>query len=428
MLEEGGFACDRERFVRRICRERAQPRPGDGDVSDLPRGWSLTTLGALGPWRSGGTPSKSNASYWHGGAIPWVSPKDMKRPLIGEAQDYLTFEAIRNSATSLIPAGSVLMVTRSGILRHSFPVAVTTRDVAINQDIKAVTPLPGVDARFLAAQLRANAAGILSHCAKSGTTVDSIEFDRLRSFPLCLCPLPEQRRIVAKLDRLTGHIARARQEMRRIAGLVDKYRQAIIAANVGGDLTRGGCGELWPRLKARELFCWVSGKLLPKSRQVAGDIPVYGGNGVAGSHTQSLIDRPTIVVGRVGVHCGNVHLTAGRAWVTDNAIYARDIDPRIDPRFARLVFWQSSLNARSGGTGQPYLNQNALNDIEFHLPPLPEQREIIHRIEAAFLWLDRVGAEQSDALQLLPKFEHAVLAKAFRGELVPQDALDSGQA
>jgi type I restriction enzyme, S subunit len=350
----------------------------------------------------------------------------MKRPLIGETQDYVTVEAARNSATRLVPQGSVLVVTRSGILRHSFPVAITTREVAINQDIKALTPLGGIDARFVAAQLRAHAAAILSSCAKSGTTVDSIDFDRLKRFPFSLCSLPEQRRIVATLERLSRHIAKAREEIAASDRLVDKHRQALMAAALGGEATPTGRRH-WSCLQARELFSWASGKFLPKSKQVAGEIPVYAANGIAGSHTHSLIDRPTIVVGRVGAYCGNVHLTAGAAWITDNAIYARAMDPRIDPRFAWLVLRQSNLNAQSGGTGQPYVHQDVLDRLPFHLPPLPEQLDIIHRIEAACSWLDRVGAEQTKASRLLPKLERAALAKAFAGALVAPDGRERPQ-
>jgi type I restriction enzyme, S subunit len=386
-------------------------------VRDLPRGWTLTTLGSLGVWRGGGTPSKARANYWRNGVIPWVSPKDMKRPLIGETQDHLTLEAIENSATQLVPEGSVLVVTRSGILRHSFPVAMATRDVAINQDIKAVTPLPGIDARFLAGQLRANAGAILASCAKAGTTVDSIDFARLKRFPFLLCSLSEQRRIVAELDRLSAHIAKAHEEIARSNELVDRCRHAFIEAAIACEATRTGRRH-WPSLKAGELFSWASGKSLPKSKQVAGEIPVYGGNGITGSHTHGLIDRPTIVVGRVGAHCGNVYLTAGAAWITDNAIYARAIDARIDPRFAWLVLRQSNLNARSAGTGQPYVNQDVLDHVQLRLPPIPKQRDIIERIETAGLWLDRIGAEQRAAAELLPKLERAALATAFPGGLV----------
>ncbi len=80
-------------------------------MSELPQAWSVGSLGVLGAWRGGGTPSKSNPSFWRNGSIPWVSPKDMKRPLIEDAEDQITKDAISGSATQLIPPWSVLIVT-----------------------------------------------------------------------------------------------------------------------------------------------------------------------------------------------------------------------------------------------------------------------------------------------------------------------------
>jgi type I restriction enzyme S subunit len=82
------------------------------------------------------------------------------------------------------------------------------------------------------------------------------------------------------------------------------------------------------------------------------------------------------------------------------------------------------MNARSGGTGQPYVNQDILNDVEFFLPPVQEQQSIMQRIEAAFTWLDRMAAEHANASRLLPKLDQAILTRAFLGELVPQDPND----
>jgi type I restriction enzyme S subunit len=121
---------------------------------DLPSGWTEMHLGQIGRWCGGGTPSKTNRSFWEEGVIPWVSPKDMKRFLINSAEDHITAAAVAESATQLIPKGSVLLVTRSGILRHSLPVAVNTCDVAINQDLKALTPNSGVDPIFIGFQVR----------------------------------------------------------------------------------------------------------------------------------------------------------------------------------------------------------------------------------------------------------------------------------
>src|SRR3977135_1293471 len=85
----------------------------------LPEGWCWTPLGDLGTWMGGGTPSKANAAFWSNGTVPWVSPKDMKVAVIGETEDKITADAVEGSSAKYVPEGSVLMVMRSGILRHS---------------------------------------------------------------------------------------------------------------------------------------------------------------------------------------------------------------------------------------------------------------------------------------------------------------------
>src|SRR5437868_13866969 len=110
------------------------------DANVLPHGWIWVPLGQLGSWMGGGTPSKSVAAYWANGSIPWVSPKDMKAEIIQDSEDHITEAAVASSATKFVPTGSVLMVMRSGILRHTFPVAVNADRVTVNQDLRALVP------------------------------------------------------------------------------------------------------------------------------------------------------------------------------------------------------------------------------------------------------------------------------------------------
>ena len=95
----------------------------------------------------GGTPLKSHPEYFTG-SIPWVSPKDMKSLVINDSIDHITEEAIAHSTTNLVPTNSVLMVIRSGILKHTLPVAVNSLPVTINQDMKAFVPNETVKLHF----------------------------------------------------------------------------------------------------------------------------------------------------------------------------------------------------------------------------------------------------------------------------------------
>lgn len=90
----------------------------------------MVRLRDLGAWAGGNTPSKANAEYWTNGAVPWISPKDMKVDEITSSQDHVTESALAEGRVSLVPEGSVLFVTRSGILAHTFPVAITKLSIS----------------------------------------------------------------------------------------------------------------------------------------------------------------------------------------------------------------------------------------------------------------------------------------------------------
>jgi type I restriction enzyme S subunit len=76
------------------------------------------------------------------------------------------------------------------------------------------------------------------------------------------------------------------------------------------------------------------------------------------------------------------------------------------------------------GATRPRISLTQLKSYGFEIPSLLEQYEIVRRIETAFVWLDRITAEHANASRLLPKLDQAILSKAFRGELVPQDPND----
>ena len=168
----------------------------------------------------GGTPRRS-IDQFYGGGIPWVTPKDMKRNLIGESEVTLTEEGIRNSPAKLVPERSVLAVVRSGILKHTFPVALTTRPVAVNQDIKALTPRPELAPAYLLWLLKALQPTVLSWVR--ATTADNFPIDNLLDHRVELPPLREQRRIAAILD----HVDALRAKRRQVLAHVDALSQSI---------------------------------------------------------------------------------------------------------------------------------------------------------------------------------------------------------
>ena len=200
--------------------------------------WSLTCLANAVDISGGKTPSKGNSEFWNGGDIVWVSPKDMKTDLIDSSQLMITNEAIVSGGMKLIPKGSVLVVTRSGILAHSFPVARTLADVTINQDIKALVPIrKHVTAEFLFLLMKGHEKLILDECSKAGTTVPSVETKLLMKMGFYLPSLEEQTEIVRRVEKLFAYADKIEAEAKAAQERVNKLTQSILAKAFRGELT-----------------------------------------------------------------------------------------------------------------------------------------------------------------------------------------------
>lgn len=173
----------------------------DSPVGRIPVGWDVVSLGQVGKWKGGGTPSKANNEFWSGD-IPWVSPKDMKKEFIKETKDYITKNAIDNSSTTLINRGSILIVVRSGILKHTLPLAIASCDLTINQDMKALTVTNGFSASFVYNYLLANNHKVLKATLKAGNTVESLDFNEFSKYLIPHPPIEEQKQIAKVIESI----------------------------------------------------------------------------------------------------------------------------------------------------------------------------------------------------------------------------------
>jgi type I restriction enzyme, S subunit len=179
---------------------RILPDPDDS-FQPLPAGWEWSTLAMLGEVLGGGTPSKGEPGFW-GGAIPWVSPKDMKVDAIFDSQDHITELAVAQSAARLIPTGSLLMVVRGMILAHSFPIARTEVPLTINQDMKALVPFHSELISFLTVVLKGLKPQVLKLVERSTHGTCKLLTEDLFSLPIPIPPIAEQARIIGKVSKL----------------------------------------------------------------------------------------------------------------------------------------------------------------------------------------------------------------------------------
>ena len=157
-----------------------------GDPITNPKHWNTKAITELCEnIMGGGTPSKSKPEYFEG-TIPWVSPKDMKSLFIFDSQDHITETAVNNSSAKKIKSDSILMVIRSGILKHTLPVAMNKVEVTINQDMKAFTPSSEINPYYLLFYFRGIERDVLS--GVRAVTADNIDFNQFKKRHVILPP------------------------------------------------------------------------------------------------------------------------------------------------------------------------------------------------------------------------------------------------
>lgn len=161
----------------------------------------------------GGTPAKSHPEYY-GGDIPWVTPKDMKSDTINTAQIYINEQGVSNSSAKMIPSNSLLMVIRSGILKHTLPIAINKCEVTVNQDMKAFVIKDDINIEYFFCAIKNIEKDLLSNVRS--VTADNIEFSIIRNYQL---PVPSKKMqnefatFVKQIDKLKFEMQKSLKEM-----------------------------------------------------------------------------------------------------------------------------------------------------------------------------------------------------------------------
>ncbi len=201
--------------------------PDTEGLPDLPEGWCWATMDMLGEWFGGGTPSKENSSFWQG-SIPWISSKEVKDAYIYDTEYHISEEAVKESATNMVKKSSIVIVTRSGILKHTFPASILKIDATINQDIKAVELCSVINNEYILKYIEAKNKKILQDCCKDGTTVQSIEYNRFKKFHIPIPPYDEQIFIAHFLNNIFETFQDDQITAERLLRTLSVLRQSIL--------------------------------------------------------------------------------------------------------------------------------------------------------------------------------------------------------
>ncbi|MBN3723940.1 restriction endonuclease subunit S [Burkholderia sp. Ac-20379] len=378
--------------------------------------------------RHGGTPSKANAAFWRGD-IPWVSPKDMKSSLIQDATDHISAEAVENSATSLVPAKTILVVVRSGILAHTLPVAQTARPLAFNQDIKALTPdASKVDPDYVYWFLRARAAHTIQQGVKKGATVHSLRSGFLEGLPVPMRSDAKQREIVDLLSRADGIIKLRKDAQRVVADL--------LPATFAGIFGDPGTNPMdWPMSTFGDILASADYGSSAKASSDAVGLPMIRMGNVTYAGDLDLNDLKYVEleaeeVERFGLREGDIlfNRTNSKELVGKTGLWDGSTDAILASYFIRLrvnrtmvsptyvwAFMNSPHMKRvlfataRGAVGQSNINSKELKAFRIPLPPEHLQKKFEEQCRA----LADVAAQQRRSLEKAEAAFRALMAQCF---------------
>ncbi|VBO96105.1 restriction endonuclease subunit S [Burkholderia pseudomallei] len=429
----------------------------------VPATWSLAKLKHVARFSGGGTPNRENADYW-GGDIPWVSPKDMKTEEISGSEERITEAGLEGSATSLVPPGRVLMVVRSGILKHTIPVAINRVDVALNQDMKALDfDQVKCNGKFFLRWTQGLNGQLLLAWAKQGATVESIEHQYLAETIIPLPPLSEQTTIVDFLDHEVGKIDALIAEQETLLTLLAEKRQATISHAVTRGLNPDArmkdsgmawLGEVpahWGVKKVGYDCNVLSGFAFPSAGFSLDDADVKLLRGVnVGVGTLRWSD--VVYWNRVAndgleafeLRPGDIVLGMDRPWISEGLRVARVSEndtPSLLLQRVATIRPNSKLNAdylyhlfRAGyffhhcapemtGVSVPHISPEQIRSFVVPVPPVDEQSDIAAFIEAECMKLDALDVEGRHSIDLLKERRSALIAAAVTGKIDVRNAL-----
>ena len=431
---------EKERLIKEGKNKRSKKSAKTSDTPHypylLPKGWKWCKLEDIVSFGGGKTPSMDNKEYWDNGKHLWVTSKDMKCSHITNSLMKITDKAL--VGMTLYEKGTLLVVTRSGILRHTLPLSILEKPATVNQDLKTISPHIQELSEYLYVIIKANEHIILKEYHKDGTTVDSIDFDKFRCLPIPLAPIAEQKRIIAETKNWLSLIDQIEQGKADLQTTIKQTKSKILDLAIHGKLVPQDPNdepavELLKRINPNFTPCdnghypnipfdiprnWIWVELGKIGRWQSGSTPnrlnkaYYGGNipwlktgdlndgyitHIPEYITEKALNETSVKLNPIGsVLIAMYGATIGKigiltfAATTNQACCACDVFEGIEKEylFYFLLSHKEEFIKLGGGGAQPNISKEKIVSTYIPLPPNAEQIRIIKTIHQLFDQLD----------------------------------------
>lgn len=327
-------------------------------------------LGEICEIVSGSTPKTGIEEYWDGDA-KWITPAEIDDDsyIISDSVRKITELGVKKTGLSPLPEGTVILSSRAPIGK----VAIAGCEMYCNQGFKNLICSDIINNRYLYWFLKGNTAYLNS--LGRGATFKEISKQIVSAIEINVPTLAEQKAVVSQLEKVNEIIRMRRQELQKLDELVKARFVELF-----GDYRINEKG--FDCKKGSELFKFSSGKFLPEEKRLDEGVPVYGGNGIAWYTSECLVDYPTIIIGRVGAQCGNIHAVTTPVWITDNAIYIKEQKTKAYTlEFLTELMRIMDFYQYADFSGQPKITQKPLETLDYIMPPIELQNQFAAFVE-----------------------------------------------
>ena len=395
-------------------------------------GWQTKQLGDICRLIGGGTPSKDKMEYY-AGVIPWATVRDMRSEVITKTECKITREAVKNSATNVIPKGNVVIATRVGLGK----VCLLGQNTAINQDLRGIVPIDPkiLSVRFLFWWLISIKDSIVAK--GTGATVQGVKLPFVRSLQAPVPLLPEQRRIVGILDEAFEGIATAKANAEKNI----QNARAVFESHLNAVFTQ--CGKGWVKKKLVDVAESIStgpfGTMLHKSDYISNGIPVVNPINLVESRivpsSRMMVSTETrerlcsyvlqtgdVVIGRRGDlgRCALVTETEA-GWLCGTGSFFLRLSKAMDGKYFVALFsskqFRKRLENSAVGTTMSNLNHSILKELLMPVPPIADQKSIMARADEMLCEVARLESIYQQNLSALEELKKSLLHQAFTGAL-----------
>lgn len=382
-------------------------------------------------WGSGGTPKATEKNYYENGTIPWLIIGDLNDSVVNSSANKITELGLKNSSAKMIPVGTLLVAMYGSIGK----LGITGIECCTNQAIAFAKELHGVTTKYMFYYMSMIKPKLIS--MGKGGTQKNISQSVLKSLDVVVPPIPEQERIVSKIEELFSKLDASVAELQAAKEKLKVYRQAVlkeafdsIQANSDNVTIKSVCETIKVGIviKPTQYYVTQGGVLAFRNANVRRnyiedkDWAMISQEGHQ-KNLKSQVHEDDVLIARSGVNLGMAAVVPEKydGYNAIDVVIAvpkkESVLPEYLAQYTNSPYGLEVVRKNQHGAAQGHLNVKEYGNLPILLPSLNDQRSLLEKIESRSSVCDSIQQTIDTSLQQAEALRQSILKQAFEGRL-----------